>query len=626
MKKGYLLFLGFLFTLQLTASSVVIDNAQVIPGNTIQLNGIVQSLKIFAITSLNTPVRLEYQIEGQGGGEVGLVTLPEDTRLIVVSNNIDEEVLRIPAVNEDGSAIIGSKLALAQSHLQYAGLMGVSADAAIGKEYLEAAVELESDFLKAYPKHARDVAYQAKDSESKSAVMGLLSLAQSVKVSKKTKESDLEFAFYVLNILENGEALQKFTAKANKQNPDGVVAFAQLQNKFAQTRKPGDLLALYQEADQRFSSRSDYQEAIGNWAPMVAFVAADKSDWETFNTVKALSNSPERMVNYMNSLAWRMIDGLGSPAKDLEKGIPLAEEAVFILEEEMYTAAHMPSYQTKEEYRNQMNYMYSMILDTYAVGLFKNGEHQDALASSLKSIEVAKFKNQSLNTTYATMMLETDQSEEAVGFMVERLKKGQGDDDMRRLLEQELLKASSSEITPRFIQLLDEMALEAYKEEVLAKMISEDAPQFTLTNLEGEEVSLASLKGKTVILDFWATWCGPCKMSFPGMVEAQEKFRDQDVVFLFINTWEGDGDRAEKAGKFIEDKGYPFNVPMDMDDAVVKSYGVSGIPTKFVVGPNGNIRYKSVGYSGDNKKMIFELETVIGAISEDSIANPSASK
>jgi thiol-disulfide isomerase/thioredoxin len=74
----------------------------------------------------------------------------------------------------------------------------------------------------------------------------------------------------------------------------------------------------------------------------------------------------------------------------------------------------------------------------------------------------------------------------------------------------------------------------------LAKeLISQPAPAFSLVDLEGNKVSLAELKGKVVILDFWATWCAPCKKSFPAMQKALDKYKaDPNVRFLFIDTWE----------------------------------------------------------------------------------------
>lgn len=152
-----------------------------------------------------------------------------------------------------------------------------------------------------------------------------------------------------------------------------------------------------------------------------------------------------------------------------------------------------------------------------------------------------------------------------------------------------------------------------FKSELKAKMISEPATNFVLQNLEGEEISLESLKGKVVVLDFWATWCPPCKASFPMMQKAQERFKeDENVVFYFVNTREKGEDKVAKAKSFLEKKGYDFKVLFDLDQAVYKSYKMRGIPTKFVIDPAGNIRFKSVGYRGGNdEKLIEELAQMI---------------
>jgi peroxiredoxin len=93
---------------------------------------------------------------------------------------------------------------------------------------------------------------------------------------------------------------------------------------------------------------------------------------------------------------------------------------------------------------------------------------------------------------------------------------------------------------------------------------------------------------------------------------AQAKFKDDsNIQFLFVDTWERVDDKAKAAGDFINSKGYPFHVLLDLEDKVVASYGVSGIPTKFVVDKSGKIRFKSIGYSGSTDALVDELTAMI---------------
>ena len=176
------------------------------------------------------------------------------------------------------------------------------------------------------------------------------------------------------------------------------------------------------------------------------------------------------------------------------------------------------------------------------------------------------------------------------------------------------LGGSKKELTSYMLK-IEGAAKSKLVEKVKEELIESPAPKFTLSDLEGKSVSLDDFKGKTVILDFWATWCGPCKRSFPAMKMAVEKFKDNpNVIFLFVNTWERVNDKKKNAADFVKKNNYPFEVLLDKENKVVANYNVTGIPTKFIIDKNGNIRFKSVGFSGKDDELVEELSTVIALV------------
>ncbi len=142
-------------------------------------------------------------------------------------------------------------------------------------------------------------------------------------------------------------------------------------------------------------------------------------------------------------------------------------------------------------------------------------------------------------------------------------------------------------------------------------MLNKVAPDFSLKDLQGTTVNLIDLKGKIIVLDFWATWCGPCKASFPAMQAMVDKYKDnENVKFLFIDTYERGANKEKAANDYITEKGFSFQVLMDNSDEVAKSYGANNIPAKFVIDKNGNMQFKSAGFRNDADLMT-EIEAMI---------------
>ncbi|MAG69968.1 MAG: TlpA disulfide reductase family protein [Vicinamibacterales bacterium] len=116
---------------------------------------------------------------------------------------------------------------------------------------------------------------------------------------------------------------------------------------------------------------------------------------------------------------------------------------------------------------------------------------------------------------------------------------------------------------------------------------------FTLKDMNGEDVALASLKGKVILLNFWATWCGPCKVEIPSFVELQDEYRDEGLAVLGLSV----DDTVEKLKPFAEEYSvnYPLLVGLGRDD-VQEAFGpVWGIPVTFYIDREGTLCKKHMG-------------------------------
>lgn len=131
------------------------------------------------------------------------------------------------------------------------------------------------------------------------------------------------------------------------------------------------------------------------------------------------------------------------------------------------------------------------------------------------------------------------------------------------------------------------------------------APDFELLDVNGKKVKLSDFKGKIIILDFWATWCPPCRAEIPGFIELYKKYKDKGVEIIGISLDEGG---VRDVLPFIKEFGVNYTILIGNYKVTQDYGGIRGIPTTFVIDRKGNIRAKYVGY---RPKELFERDIIV---------------
>lgn len=120
------------------------------------------------------------------------------------------------------------------------------------------------------------------------------------------------------------------------------------------------------------------------------------------------------------------------------------------------------------------------------------------------------------------------------------------------------------------------------------------APNFTLKTLDGQELSLQNFFGKKILLNFWASWCGPCLQEIPHIQDVYEKSKETDIVVLTVNLTFGK-ETEEVVRNFVKERELTFPVLLDQSGKVMKEYEVISIPTSYFINTNGVIQHKYIG-------------------------------
>lgn len=419
---------------------------------------------------------------------------------------------------------------------------------------------------------------------------------------KEPKSSELSAVAALYKQIGNKEKSEKYAQIIKKNDPKGTFAQLEKYHQVIEEDNNDKKIALFEAFEKEFpNSMMSSAMAI---SMITNYVNSGNITKIKDFAARYESKIREDKSSFYNTIASRM-----------------AEKSLDLKTAEAFSLKSIEIYSTEKKKLPTTSRPYELIFrDTYATILEKQGRLKEALENYALALGTTPEEwSSKVNESYVLLAIKLGQTDEAKNKGEAFIRAGKSTDNIRNAIKNLYIKANGKKGVEAYIASLENEVKEKNKAEILSKMISETAPSFELKDLSGKNINLADLRGKVVILDFWATWCGPCIRSFPGMQKAQEKYKNNpNVKFLFINTWEQGEDYLPKVKKLISDKKYTdFTVPIDIDNKIVAAYKVEAIPTKFIIDAEGNIRFKSRGSSANVSEIVEDISLMIDTLLKD---------
>ena len=564
-------------------------------------------------------------------GYEGYIATSKTTNALVVKFKKDELVdnngekgYALPLYTAAGKPVPGANIYL--SHIasgSYGFATGVKSNKAALNRFAEEEFTLYPESKQKYVFDYIGMLRRSGTEEDKELVLKTLDAV--AKESTATEER-LQNVYVYYQQMKEGAKAEEVKTLIRQKFPKGEW----LKNeKIAAYNKEKDLEkkeALYQEILQAYPPKTDAERSrVDQLTSALAQAYGESGATDKMEALLAKIDNPLTLAGALNSLAWKWSGGglTGTPT-NLELARKLSERSLQAVESSMTTAKGKPAMYTAAEWQKVLQGNLASYGDTYALLLYHSGDYAKAYEVQKGSVEKTERKRANLNEMYATYVEKVKGPAEAQKELEAFLTEGIYTAKMKEQLQRLYTASHTEEQWQQYLAGIEQKAKEAKKKELVGKLVNKPAPQFALKDMSGADVALQDLKGKVVVVDFWATWCGPCINSFPGMQKMVDKYKDdKNVAFVFIDTWETVDNREQVVKDFIAKKGYTFQVlfdqmkPQTEDFQVVTQYEVEGIPTKFVLDPKGQIAFKSVGYNANLEAMMTELDLMIDIAREN---------
>lgn len=413
--------------------------------------------------------------------------------------------------------------------------------------------------------------------------------AKIVSLKNSSDESDLLVLADYYRAKKNHEGSTEIQNIMKARFPNGRIAFDALSD------------AIYNERDPDENEKK-YRELITRWSKPPAGARPRSIDASRYYVAVTFlgKNRPEKVMEYLNMIQDTLYqtDAFSYAARESisTKDYVLGETLI------------RKTFDDLKRRGGDKPKGYDEYARIFSVLLFENGKYQEGfeyIKELYEKVARAGSRRNMYQGTYLNYLVALDQLKEAYPLMEEEIRSGNGSVALKAKFKDAFIAYKGSDAGfDEMSASISQALMEKIRADLEKKMTSEPAFDFVAKDFNEKTVRLSDYRGKVVILDFWATWCGPCKASFPMMQKAVDKYKnDDDVVFLFIHTMETSPNAAKSAKEYIADQKYTFQVLMDMKDPVTNinpaasGYKVRGIPSKFIIDGFGKIRFSVLGGS-----------------------------
>jgi thiol-disulfide isomerase/thioredoxin/tetratricopeptide (TPR) repeat protein len=556
------------------------------------------------------PALVEFSMTETGGKWMGSFKLNDDRAGLVIlrvvsgkdEDNCDGNAPSVLVYGDDGKPRMGANL-LKGNFLAGGGILEFKHSRNYGEAKAAYAEEksLYPDNWKVYPAEWGVMMRENRSDETKAKVRPALEqFYERFKVNDEAVSAALGW-FAQTGQQERADSLKK---AAIERNPKGPVAENDRKNAIFMERDPAKQADQIEQFLADFPQKGSTKDQLANMQ-VGALIRAKETD----KALGLMDRKPN--ADLYNALAWDWIE----KGENLEQAVEIAKRGVAVAlapDENL-----KPPYVSTAEWKNTNDHSAAAVLDTYGFGLFKLGRFSEAEEALQKAYTLAKGQEPDITERLLMACNKNGNFAKTMALGKSAVEQGKTTEQLIGYYKvaYEHIKGSDKGFD---VVLGDARAAGAkdLKKKTLESRLSKPAVPFALKDLHGKMVRLADLKGKVVVIDFWATWCGPCKMSFPGLQKIYDKYRKNSSVKIFaLNTWErvSGKEREDLVQKFIADNKYTF--PVLYDDGFVDKYGVDGIPTKFVIDRKGKLAFKSVGFEGEDamlKELAGQVELLLG--------------